>query len=139
MIEISKAKSGFKFGSSSKKRLYGVHKDLVSVAERALELSPYDFGITEGVRDIEKQKEYVEEGKSQTMKSKHLLQKDNTAHAIDFIVYVNGKSTWEVGYYRKVVQAFFTAAIELCVDIESGGLWNTFVDLPHIQLGASYD
>lgn len=124
----------FKLGSRSKKRLYGVHSDLVRVVERAIELTPYDFGITEGVRTLEVQKQYVAEGKSQTMNSKHLLQGDNTSHAIDFVVYVNGKVTWEKGCYRKVVQAFFTAAIELGVQIESGGLWNTFVDLPHIQL-----
>lgn len=129
----------WKLGNSSKKHLEGVHEDLVKVVERALELSPYDFGITEGVRTLEKQKEYVASGKSQTMHSKHLLQRDDTSHAIDFMVYVNGKGTWEIGYYRKVVQAFFTAAIELGVDIESGALWRTLVDGPHLQLGKSYD
>ena len=124
----------FKFSNSSIKRLEGVHPELVRVVKRALELSPYDFGITEGVRDLETQKEYVNAGKSQTMNSKHLVQGDGHSHAIDFAVYVNGKLTWEIGYYRKVVQAFFTAAIELGVQIDSGALWRTFVDGPHIEL-----
>ena len=124
----------FKFSNSSIKRLEGVHPELVRVVKRALELSPYDFGITEGVRDLETQKEYVNAGKSQTMNSKHLVQGDGYSHAIDFAVYVNGKLTWEIGYYRKVVQAFFTAAIELGVQIDSGALWRTFVDGPHIEL-----
>lgn len=124
----------YKLSSKSKSRLEGVHPDLIKVVERTLDLSPYDFGITQGVRTLGQQKEYVASGKSQTMNSKHLPQSDGLSHAFDFVVYVNGKVTWEHGYYRKVVQAFFTAAIELGVQIESGGLWNTLIDLPHLQL-----
>ena len=53
---------------------------------------------------------------------------------LDIAVYVNGKITWDIKYYRKVAQAFFKAAIELNVQIEWGGLWETFIDGPHYQL-----
>lgn len=128
----------WKLSSRSKKRLEGVHPDLVKVINRALEISPYDFGITEGVRDEDTQKKYVEEGKSKTMKSNHLIQKDGYSHAFDFAVYLGSSITWEIGYYRKVVQAIFTAAIELGIQIESGALWKSFVDGPHIELGEVY-
>ena len=130
--------SNWKLSRRSQLRLQGVHPDLVKVVYRALELSPYDFGITEGKRALETQKKYVAEGKSKTMNSYHLEQGDGYSHAIDFVVYLGSDITWEIGYYRKVIQAFMTAAIELGVQIEAGGLWRTLVDGPHIQLNKKY-
>lgn len=128
----------WKLSKRSQERLQGVHPDLIKVVNRALEISPYDFGITEGVRSIETQKQYVTEGKSKTMNSYHLKQEDGYSYAIDFVVYLGSNITWEIGYYRKVIQAFITASIELGVQIEAGGLWRTFVDGPHIQLNRGY-
>ena len=127
----------FKFGRSSEAMLTRIHPDLVKVARRALEISPYDFGInSSSVRDLETQKQLVAEGKSQTLKSRHIVvEPTDLSHAIDINVYdENGKITWEIGYFRKVAQAFVTAAIELGVQIELGCLWKSFVDGPHIQL-----
>lgn len=129
---------GYRFSQNSLSNLEGVHPDLVDVAHRAIELTPYDFGITQGVRTVAEQEKLVAAGKSQTMNSRHLLQDDGYSHAIDFAVYTRDGLTWEVGYYRKVVQAFFTAAIELNVQINSGVLWRTFVDGPHIELNPEY-
>ena len=81
----------FKFGKSSEEKLATVHSQLASAARKALQLSPIDFGITEGRRSIEKQKQLVKEGASKTLKSKHL-----TGHAIDIVCYVDGKITWEL-------------------------------------------
>lgn len=128
----------WKLSNRSKQCLQGVHPDLVRVVNRTLEISPYDFGITEGVRNIETQKRYVAEGKSKTMNSYHLKQEDGYSYAVDFAVYLGSNITWEIGYYRKVIQSFMTAAIELGVQIEAGGLWRTFVDGPHIQLNKDY-
>ncbi len=122
------------FSKRSLDRLESVDEDLQMVAHRALKYSPYDFGITEGVRTIERQKELVDIGKSQTMNSRHLANGEGVSEALDIAIYVNGSITWEIGYYRKVAQAFFKAAIELNVQIEWGGLWRTFVDGPHYQL-----
>ena len=90
------------------------------------------------MRTIEEQEKLVADGKSQTMNSRHLVQDDGYSHAIDIAVYNRDGLTWEVGYYRKVVQAFFTAAIEENVQINSGVLWRTFVDGPHIELNPDY-
>lgn len=128
----------YKFSQNSLKNLEGVHPDLIRVAKRALEISPYDFGITNGVRTEEEQRDLVESGASQTMNSYHLIQKDGYSHAIDFAVWAGGKITWDIKYYRPVIQSFFTAAIELGIQIESGGLWRSFVDGPHIQLNADF-
>ena len=122
------------FSRSSEQNLEGVHPDLIKLIHFALELSPYDFGITEGIRKADRQKQLVEEGKSWTMDSKHLYQADGFGHAVDFAVYVNGRLTWDVAYYRPVVQAIFKAAIHLGIQIEAGALWRTVVDGPHVEL-----
>ena len=123
-----------KFSKKSMDKLDTCHPDLKKVAIRALELSPYDFGITEGIRTIERQKELVTSGASKTMNSRHIANEKGFSEALDIAIYLESGVTWEIGYYRKVAQAFFTAAIELGIQIEWGGLWKTFVDGPHFQL-----
>lgn len=124
----------YSFGETSRKHLYTCEPRLQRVATRALQLSPYDFGITCGVRTPEQQREAVKAGASTTLLSRHLANENGLSEALDFAVYVGGKLTWEEKYYRKVVQAFFTAAIEQGTQIESGILWENFIDGPHIQL-----
>ena len=128
----------FKLSQRSKDNLIDVHPDMVSVVERGLQLSPYDYGVSEGLRTPETQKEYFESGKSTTMNSLHLPQGDGYSHAVDLFIIVNGKVTWEHKYFRKVIQAIFTAAIELGVQVEAGALWRDFLDSPHIQLNQKY-
>lgn len=119
----------FRFSKRSLDNLVGVEPSLVKVVRKALEGSPLDFGISEGVRTLERQKELVAAGKSRTMNSRHL-----TGHAVDFFVLVDGKVTWEFKYYKEVADAFKKAAEELGVEIEWGGDWKSFKDGPHIQL-----
>ena len=68
-------------------RLATCEPELHKLAVLALKYSPYDFGITEGVRDIDTQRKYVEEGKSQTMNSRHLPNVNGLSEAFDFCVY----------------------------------------------------
>ena len=119
----------FKFSKKSLDKFEGVHPSLVKVARRALELSTIDFGISEGLRTKERQKELVEVGKSLTMASKHLEGK-----AIDVVAYVDGKVTWDFEMYEKIAQAFKEAALELDVKILWGGQWKRLRDVPHFQL-----
>lgn len=128
----------FKLSKTSLSRLEGVHPDLVKVVKRAIEITTLDFGVSEGVRDLETQKKYVAEGKSTTMNSRHLPQKDGYGHAVDLFVLVDGVVSWEHKHFRKVIQAMFTAAIELGVQIEAGGLWRDFLDSPHFELNRAY-
>lgn len=119
----------FKLSQRSKDRLVGVHPDLVKVVHRALELTPVDFGITEGVRSLETQKKYVAEGKSKTMKSRHLH-----GFAVDVVAYPKDKDTWNMKYYRMIADAFKQAAKEFNIPIVCGIDWVTFKDGPHIEL-----
>ena len=119
----------FTFSTRSKKRMDGVHPDLVEVAQLALELSPVDFGVSEGRRSLEKQRLMVKQGKSTTMNSRHL-----TGHAIDVYAWVDGKVSWDMEYYKQIAKAFKKAAKKKKVKITWGGDWKSFVDGPHFEL-----
>ncbi|EIM8479558.1 M15 family metallopeptidase [Serratia marcescens] len=121
--------SNFSFSERSKKNLEGVNPALIAVARRALELSPVDFGITEGLRTMERQREMVRTGKSQTLKSRHL-----TGHAVDVVAYLGANISWEWKYYEQIAAAFKQAGRELGTVIEWGGDWKTLKDGPHFQL-----
>ena len=117
------------FSERSKAKLQGVDPRLVKVAELALQRSPFDFGITEGLRTLEQQKKYLDEGKSKTLKSKHL-----EGRAIDFVIYIGGKTNWDLANYEKVAQVFLEVGKELGIELEAGAFWKSFKDGPHIQL-----
>lgn len=129
----------FQFGAASKSKLVGVHPDLVRVAERAIQISKIDFGIAEGVRVYERQVELVQQKKSTTLHSKHLIQTSTGyGHAIDTYALVNGKATYNWRYYGPIVQAFIEAGTALGVQLRFGHLWQTFNDSVHIELNGKY-
>ena len=72
---------GFVLGRGSRKKLTGVHPDLVRVVERAIEITDTDFAVIEGLRSPERQRELVAAGASKTLRSRHL-----TGHAVDLAV-----------------------------------------------------
>ncbi|WP_027854686.1 M15 family metallopeptidase [Marinobacterium litorale] len=118
----------YRFSQRSIERMNGVHPELVLIASRALMYSEVDFGVTEGLRTESRQRELVEAGKSQTMKSRHL-----TGDALDVAAYVDGQLTWDWDKYEEIARAFKRAAEELGIAIEWGGDWRTLKDGPHFQ------
>ena len=120
---------GYSLGSRSKKRLEGVHPDLVRVVERAIELTEVDFTVLEGMRTVARQKKLVAKGASTTMNSRHL-----TGHAVDIGAWVDGTVRWDWPLYYKLADAMKQAAKELNVDLEWGGDWKSFKDGPHFEL-----
>lgn len=117
------------FSEKSKSKLNGVDSRLVQIAVLALQLSPVDFGITEGLRTLERQKQLVKAGASKTLRSKHLEGK-----AIDVVAYLDGEVRWDWPLYEKIAKAFKQAADELGYKITWGGNWATFKDGPHFQI-----
>ena len=124
----------YKFSDASEEKLFTCDHELQQVMFLAIKRSPYDFGISEGVRTLKRQKQLLADGKSTTLKSHHIANEYGLSEAVDIAVYVNGKLTWDIKYYRKVAQAVFSAAIELGIQIEWGGLWSNLIDGPHFQL-----
>ena len=109
----------FKLSGRSIDKLEGVKPELVEVVEKAITLTKVDFGVIEGLRTEEKQRELVAAGASQTMKSKHL-----TGDAVDLMAYVNGRGCWELNVYDEIADAMKEAAYELDVKILWGAAWN---------------
>tara|TARA_R110000787_G_scaffold36714_7_gene93585 strand:+ start:17730 stop:18116 length:387 start_codon:yes stop_codon:yes gene_type:complete len=119
----------YKLGSRSLKRLEGLHPDLVKVVKRAIEVTPIDFTVLEGMRTVARQKKLMASGATRTMNSRHL-----TGHAVDLGAYVAGSVRWDWPLYHKIAHAVKTAAVDCDVPIEWGGDWRTFKDGPHWQL-----
>jgi peptidoglycan LD-endopeptidase CwlK len=119
----------FRFSSRSLRNLQGVHPDLSRICHRALEITPIDFLITEGLRTLERQRQLVAAGASRTMNSRHL-----TGHALDFVPIVEGGVRWDWPLFPPVAQAFKSAAAEYGTPIVWGGDWPRFRDGPHIEL-----
>ncbi len=135
----------FVFGSRSRRRLEGVHSDLVLVASRGLLYSTVDFAITEGVRSLERQRGLKAKGFSQTLTSKHLVQDDGFAHAFDVMAVgdLNGDGdvdaqdksiTWDRDLYGEIAKAMKQAAAELGISVRWGGDFKSFYDGPHFEL-----
>jgi peptidoglycan L-alanyl-D-glutamate endopeptidase CwlK len=119
-----------------RKRLEGVHEDLVRVVLRASELR--SFMVIQGLRTLEEQKRLFAAGKSRTMKSRHL-----TGHAVDLapLVDLDGDGdtelSWEHAHFWPIAEAMKGAAEFLKVSIVWGGDWKSFVDAPHFELNRS--
>jgi peptidoglycan L-alanyl-D-glutamate endopeptidase CwlK len=123
----------FKLGKRSIERLQGVHPDLVRVVERAIDLTPVDFTVIEGLRSPERQQTLVASGASQTLNSRHI-----TGHAVDLGAWVDNQVDWSWPLYAKIANAMKAAAKELGVAIVWGGDWRTFKDGPHFELDRKF-
>jgi peptidoglycan L-alanyl-D-glutamate endopeptidase CwlK len=119
-----------KFGSRSLKNMVGIHPDLRRVLDRALQDSPLDFSVIEGLRTLERQKQLVASGASQTLNSRHL-----TGHAVDLLpIGPNGKGAFDWPLYDQLGPSVKAAADAEGVVIVWGGDWKRFRDGPHFEL-----
>lgn len=116
-------------GPRSLGRLKGVHPDLVKVVRRAIEITPIDFTVLEGLRTVERQKTLVASGASKTMNSRHI-----TGHAVDIAPLVGGEIRWDWPLFHKLAPFIKQAAKECGVKIVWGGDWLRFKDGPHWEL-----
>ncbi len=119
----------FRFSQRSRAALQGVHPDLVAVVEAALELTPVDFMVTEGLRTAARQAELVRAGASRTLNSRHL-----TGHAVDVAAWVDGQVRWDWPLYPRIAEAFKAAAKGRGVRLIWGGDWPRLRDGPHFEL-----
>ena len=119
-----------KFGSRSLKNMVGIHPDLRRVLDRALQDSSLDFSVIEGLRTLDRQKQLVASGASQTLNSRHL-----TGHAVDLLpIGPDGKSAFDWPLYNQLGPAVKAAAEAEGVALDWGGDWKKFKDGPHFEL-----
>ena len=137
---------------------------MVNTVKRAIQLTKVDFGVIYGVRSLETQKKLYAAGRSQTMKSKHLIQEDGTSHAVDLMAYDGSNPSWDIVMYDDIADAMKAAALKTGAKIGWGAAWqiddiakwdgtmekamNAYIDLrrgqgrrpfihaPHFQLNA---
>lgn len=119
----------FVLGAASRRKLIGVRPELIAVMERAVQITPVDFRITEGLRTVARQKALVQAGASRTMNSRHL-----TGHAVDVVALVGGSVRWDWPLYPRIAEAVKQAALELHTPIVWGGDWPSLRDGPHFEL-----
>lgn len=115
-----------KLNDRSRKNLVGVHPHLVAVVERASDLSPVPFVVTEGLRTLDRQRQLKAAGKSWTLNSRHL-----TGHAVDLVDADDFK--YDIPDMTKIHDAMFGASKELGYPIVWGGDWKQ-QDTPHFEL-----
>ena len=114
----------YKLSGRSLNKLEGVHPTMVDTVKRAIQLSKVDFGVIYGVRSLAEQKRLYEAKRSQTMKSKHLVQEDGYSHAVDLMAYDGSDPSWDIVMYDDIADAMKAAAKETGARIRWGAAWN---------------
>lgn len=108
-------------------RLDGVHADLQAVVKHAATILDFHIRVQEGRRTAAVQAQYVANGTSWTMNSRHL-----TGHAVDLLsaVDIDKDGTieleelyaWPLAF--KIAGAMKIASVKLNVPIVWGGVWD---------------
>lgn len=96
---------------------------MVNTVKRAIELTRVDFGVTCGVRTLEEQEKLYKAGRTQTMKSYHLIQDSGYSHAVDLVAYDGSNVVWELNIYDDICDAMAKAAKEVGAAIRWGAAW----------------
>lgn len=119
-------------------RLTKAHPDLAQVFRAAAEY--WDIIILETDRSLERQKALYAAGKSQTLNSKHLIQQDGFAWAVDAAPDpVDWRDTGRFYYFGGYIKAI---ADRMQIQLRYGGDWDNdtqvndqnFNDLVHFEL-----
>lgn len=149
----------YKFGTRSRKNLKNVHPNLVLIAEKALEMSPIDFGVSCGHRTLKAQKKMYQQGRSNDgaiitncdgvkRKSKH---NEFPSLAIDIFAHIpdDKSKAFDMKTLCVIAGCFYSAAEMLKdagqIDHELvwGGNWDgddqiaydqRLVDMPHFEI-----
>lgn len=107
----------FKLSQRSIRTMAGIHGDLEAFVWHLIEATPVDFCVIEGLRSVERQRELVASGASQTMDSRHI-----TGHAVDLAAWV-GTIRWDLGLYYRLADAAIGVCREHGYTIRWGGAW----------------
>ena len=139
----------FSLSARSLKNLEGVHPKLVSVVERAIQITSQDFMVIEGVRTQARQDELWAQGRTKPGPvvtwvkdvSSHGVHADGYGHAVDLCPY---PVDWnDLSKFDAIATAMFAAGAEQNVLLRWGADWNRNgkprergeSDSPHFELG----
>ena len=137
----------YKLGPASRKKLEGLHPNLIAVVTRAIEVTTQDFTVLCGVRTLAEQKELYAQGRTKpgqivtwTLKSRHLPAADGLGRAVDLAPY---PIDWNnLSKFDAIAKAMFDASKELGIPIRWGADWDQDgiarergeTDSPHFEL-----
>ena len=113
----------------SLERLEGVDERLKTVVIECAARCPFPFNVSEGLRTVEQQREYVKQGKSRTMNSKHL-----TGKAVDLYPLTMNRKQVDWSRFEELADLMFQVAKDQDTEIVWGGNWKTLVDKCHFEL-----
>jgi len=113
----------------SLERLVGVDERLKAVVIECAARCPFPFNVSEGLRTVEQQREYVKQGKSRTMNSKHL-----TGKAVDLYPLTMNRKQVDWSRFEELADLMFQVAKDQDTEIVWGGNWKTLVDKCHFEL-----
>ena len=132
----------YKFSRTSEKRLMYLHQNLQKFFMELLKISPYDFSISQGTRTAEEQNKLYQQGRTTPekivtncdgykVKSNHQVRADGFGYAGDIAILIDEKVTWEEKYYKEVARV--GRVLMQKYNVEWGGDWKNFKDLPHFE------
>ena len=127
--EQKKGEQVMELSELSKKRLEGVDERLKAVVIECAARCSFPFNVSEGVRTVEQQLEYVKQGKSRNKNSKHL-----TGKAVDLYPLSMDRKVVDWSRFEELADLMFQVASDQGVEIVWGGHWKTFVDKCHFEL-----
>jgi len=130
-----------KFGKKSLEKLATCHPDIQKVLNETIKY--FDFTVLEGRRTLETQKQYLKDGKTKTLNSKHIPDSNDPkqyARAVDIVPYpIDWEDRERITYLAGFIMGI---AKQLNVKLRWGGDWdrdtelkdNNFDDLVHFEL-----
>lgn len=122
-------------GRTSRRNLHGLHPDGIILISTAIIYTEIDFGVSETLRTIARQKQNIADGVSWTMDSYHLKQSTGYAHAWDVFAAIKGEARYDWPLMYKIHEAFEYASDETGIPFEAGINWSgKKKDGPHYQL-----
>ena len=127
--EQKKGEQVMELSKLSLERLEGVDERLKAIVIECAARCPYPFNVSEGLRTKEQQREYVRQGKSRTMNSKHL-----TGKAVDLYPLTMNRKQVDWSRFEELADLMFQVARDQDTEIVWGGNWKTFVDKCHFEL-----
>ncbi len=113
----------YNLGQHSLAGLEGVQLDLARCVRRAIEITDQDFQVFEGLRTLERQKELVASGASETIDSYHIPDARGIGHAVDLVPVIGGKVQWQERPCLVVARAMLFAAKQFGVPVTWGGVF----------------
>jgi len=143
----------YKLGRTSLKRLQTADDPLPELFEKALSVSPIDFGIARGKATAEEQFELFKKGRKEIDGNWTIVDLDQvvtfrdgyekksnhqSGKAVDVYAYVNGRASWDKVHLSIIAGVVLATAAEMGIKLRWGGTFGSKVfkgwDKPHFEL-----